>query len=243
MGFLIQRSSRSLDPTAVSAPRDFATRDLEHPTLGLLPCEPPSSRDPLISATCPPRWTVLILSRLRHSRSRKASLYDSRCPNPRYGRSRDTRPLSDEWLRFPRDFATREVKMLTSVSPGARISEMDDSSTRVLPQTLRFFHSFTISDVECPDSRPPDSRTSERRYPDTTPSGLSLCCSSREVLNLVQLSTDPMVVGYLDQDLTAQTCPALYTLPLLPGRGKTNGPDTPTDLGDLRSRFLRYSRR
>jgi hypothetical protein len=45
------------------------------------------------------RWTVLILSRLRHSRSRKTSLYDSRCPNPRYGRSRDTRPLSDERLR------------------------------------------------------------------------------------------------------------------------------------------------
>jgi hypothetical protein len=27
--------------------RGFATRDLEHPTFGLLPCEPPSSRDPL----------------------------------------------------------------------------------------------------------------------------------------------------------------------------------------------------
>jgi hypothetical protein len=35
--------------------RHFATRDLEHPTFGLLPCEPPSSRDPWISATCPPR--------------------------------------------------------------------------------------------------------------------------------------------------------------------------------------------
>jgi hypothetical protein len=28
-----------------------------------------------------------------------------------------------------------------------------------------------------------------------------------------------------------------------PGRGKINGPDTPMDLGDLRSRFLRYPRR
>jgi hypothetical protein len=35
--------------------RGFATRDLEHPTFGLLPCEPPSSRDPWISTTCPPR--------------------------------------------------------------------------------------------------------------------------------------------------------------------------------------------
>jgi hypothetical protein len=51
---LIQRSSLDLDPTAVLAPRDFATRDLEHPIFGLSPCEPPSSRDPLISATCPP---------------------------------------------------------------------------------------------------------------------------------------------------------------------------------------------
>jgi hypothetical protein len=68
-----------------------------------------------------------------------------------------TRVLSDERLRFPRDFATREVKMLTSVSPGARISEMDDSTTRILPQTdAQIFHLFMISDVECPDSRPPD---------------------------------------------------------------------------------------
>jgi hypothetical protein len=35
--------------------RGLATRDLEHPTFGLLPREPPSSRDPWISATCPPR--------------------------------------------------------------------------------------------------------------------------------------------------------------------------------------------
>jgi hypothetical protein len=35
--------------------RGFTTRDLEHPTFGLLPCEPPSSRDPWISATCPPQ--------------------------------------------------------------------------------------------------------------------------------------------------------------------------------------------
>jgi hypothetical protein len=41
----------------------------------------------------------------------------------------------------------------------------------------------------------------------------------------------------------AHTCPALCTLPPLPRRGKINGPGTPTDLGDLRSRFLRYSRR
>jgi hypothetical protein len=35
--------------------------------------------------------------------------------------------------------------------------------------------------------------------------GLSLCCSMREGLNLVQLLTDPTAVGCLDQDLTAQT--------------------------------------
>jgi hypothetical protein len=52
---LIQWSSYDLDPMVILAPCDFATRDLEHPTLGLSPCEPPSSRDPLISATCPPQ--------------------------------------------------------------------------------------------------------------------------------------------------------------------------------------------
>jgi hypothetical protein len=33
----------------------LASRDLEYQMLGPLPCEPPSSRDPWISATCPPR--------------------------------------------------------------------------------------------------------------------------------------------------------------------------------------------
>jgi hypothetical protein len=32
----------------------LASRDLEHQMLGPLLCEPPSSRDPWISATCPP---------------------------------------------------------------------------------------------------------------------------------------------------------------------------------------------
>jgi hypothetical protein len=84
-----------------------------------------------------------------------------------------TRVLPIGRLRFPRDFATREVKMLTSVSPGARISEMDDSATRVLPQTdgSDLFRLVAISEVECPDSRPPDPRTPERRYPDTNSFG------------------------------------------------------------------------
>jgi hypothetical protein len=55
MGFLIQWSSSSLDPMTVSAPRDFATHDLEHPTFGFLPCEPPSLKDPWVFATYPPR--------------------------------------------------------------------------------------------------------------------------------------------------------------------------------------------
>jgi hypothetical protein len=40
---LIQQSSLDLDPTVVLAPRDFTTRDLEHPIFGLSPCETPSS--------------------------------------------------------------------------------------------------------------------------------------------------------------------------------------------------------
>jgi hypothetical protein len=52
---LIQRSSLDLDPTAILAPRDFATRDLDHPIFGLSPYEPMSSQGPLISSTCPPR--------------------------------------------------------------------------------------------------------------------------------------------------------------------------------------------
>jgi hypothetical protein len=43
------------DPTVVLAPRDFTTRDLEHQIFGLSTYEPSSSRDPLISATCPPQ--------------------------------------------------------------------------------------------------------------------------------------------------------------------------------------------
>jgi hypothetical protein len=84
-----------------------------------------------------------------------------------------TRVLPIGRLRFSWDFATREVKMLTSVSPGARISEMDDFVTRVLPQmdVSDLFHLVTISEVEYPDSRPLDPRTPERRYPDTNSFG------------------------------------------------------------------------
>jgi hypothetical protein len=39
---------------ATSTLHDFASRNFKHPSFGLSPSEPPSSRDPLISATCPP---------------------------------------------------------------------------------------------------------------------------------------------------------------------------------------------
>jgi hypothetical protein len=63
---LIQQSSLDPDPMDVSSPPNFATHELEHPTLGLSPCEPLSSRDPnprslrhfidsAIAATCPPQ--------------------------------------------------------------------------------------------------------------------------------------------------------------------------------------------
>ena len=52
-----------VDPTVLLRPRSnrypfsslLASRDLEYQLLGPLPCEPPSSRDPWISATCPPQ--------------------------------------------------------------------------------------------------------------------------------------------------------------------------------------------
>jgi hypothetical protein len=62
-------------------------------------------------------------------------------------------------------------------------------------------------------------------------------------LTLGYLLTDPTTVGFFSRDLTAQIGSYLCILPRLPGRGKINGPDTPMDLGDLRSRFLRYPRR
>jgi hypothetical protein len=90
------------------------------------------------------------------------------------------------------------------VSPGARISEMDDSATRVLPQMDGSdpFHYFGISDVECPDFRPPDSRTPECRNPDTIL--LRDFRSAYEGLNLELLSTDLTAVGYSERDPMAQ---------------------------------------
>jgi hypothetical protein len=163
---LIQRSSMSwilrLSPLlAISR-----LHNLEHPTLGLSPCELSSSRDPSISATCPPQ-----------------------------------------------------------------MDGPDPLATSLLVKSKDFLLWLPVS--ESPIERIPRHVSALR----------SLCCPSREVLNLVQLSTDPTTIGCLNQDLMAQTCPMLYNLPLLLGRGKTNGPNTPTDLGDLRSQFLRYSQR
>jgi hypothetical protein len=50
--------------------------------------------------------------------------------------------------------------MLASVSPGARISEMDDSATRVLPQTDGS-DSFAPSGLSGQKSRPPIRRYAE----------------------------------------------------------------------------------
>ena len=118
-------------------------------------------------------------------------------------------PLLDERLRFSRDFTTREVNMLTSVSPGVWISEMDDSMTPVLPHTDEsdLFHLVVISEVEFPDSRPSVPQTPECRYPNTNSFlGLSLLLLFMWGLNLVKLSIDPTTIGCLDQDMMAQTC-------------------------------------
>jgi hypothetical protein len=84
------------------------------------------------------------------------------------------------------------------MSLGAQISETDDSATRILPQMDGFdlILPFSTFEVECPDSRPSDSLTLERRYPDTNSLGLSLLLFLHEGLNLMHLLTDPMVVGY-----------------------------------------------
>jgi hypothetical protein len=113
--------------------------------------------------------------------------------------------------------------MLTSVSLGARISKMDDSATRVLPQIvdLDIFHLFMIFDVKWPDSRPLDPQTPECRNPDTTPSRLSLCYSVHEGLNLMQLSTDPMVVCFFIQDMMVQIMSSPCAFPTLPEHKST----------------------
>jgi hypothetical protein len=115
-----------------------------------------------------------------------------------------------------RDFTTRKVKMLTSVSPGARISEMDDSATRILPQMdgSDLIHPFTISDVECPTLilRTPELPNVE--IPDTIL--LRDFRSAYEGLNLEQLSTDLTAVGYSEQDPTAQNLFSLCAPPAAP---------------------------
>jgi hypothetical protein len=71
MKLLIQWSSLDLDLMAILAPREFATHNLEHPTSRLSSYEPPSLRDPSISATCPPQMDgpdILATSPLTNSR-------------------------------------------------------------------------------------------------------------------------------------------------------------------------------
>ena len=82
------------------------------------------------------------------------------------------------------------------MSPGAQISETDDSVTHVLPQMdgLDIIHPFAISDVEGPDSRPSDSQTPERQIPDTIL--LQDFLSTYEGLNLELRSTDLMAIDY-----------------------------------------------
>jgi hypothetical protein len=106
MKLLIQRSSLDLDPMAILAPRDFATRDLEHPTPGLSSYEPPSSRDPSISATCPPQMDgpdLLATSPL--AKSRCPTLAPSLHETPRSDVSFPSRVLAI------RDFASRRVEL------------------------------------------------------------------------------------------------------------------------------------
>ena len=59
---------------------------------------------------------------------------------------------------FFRDFTTREVKVLTSVSLSARISETDDSVAHVLLQmdSSDLIHPFMISNVKGLDSQTPE---------------------------------------------------------------------------------------
>ena len=65
------------------------------------------------------------------------------------------------------------------------------------------FRDFWCQGPRLSSSGLPNSRTLNSRY--DTPLGLSLCCSMREDLNLMQLSIDPMVVVFFAQDLMAQT--------------------------------------
>jgi hypothetical protein len=94
--------------------------------------------------------------------------------------------------------------MLTSMSLGAQISEMDDFTTRVLPQTddSDLFRLFTISEAECPESRPPDSRTPECRYPDMIL--LRYFISAYEGLTPVHLLLDLTADRLFTRDLIVQ---------------------------------------
>jgi hypothetical protein len=90
----------------ILAPCDFATRDLEHPTPGLSSYEPPSSRDPSISATCPPQMDgpdLLATSPL--AKSRHPTLAPSLHETPRSDVSFPSRVLAI------RDFASRRVEL------------------------------------------------------------------------------------------------------------------------------------